>query len=215
MFKKPTSAAAVAVALTLFAGGAQAANIAVNGGFETGDFTGWTVFPNAGTQSVGTTNPSSGTYAARLTQTTPNANIIKQANLAPGQWTSGQSITVNFDIRGTAAAGAVFFAEVFSEIDGGGVSKSEILGGAPLFPNPDANIWTSYSFTTTVGPDTSGGVTVQLASICGAVEGCNADYFIDNVEVLAEIAAVPVPAAVWLFGSALGLLGWARRRQAV
>lgn len=27
-------------------------------------------------------------------------------------------------------------------------------------------------------------------------------------------SAVPVPAAVWLFGSALGLLGWARRRSA-
>jgi hypothetical protein len=25
---------------------------------------------------------------------------------------------------------------------------------------------------------------------------------------------IPVPAAVWLFGSALGLLGWVRRRQA-
>jgi hypothetical protein len=28
-------------------------------------------------------------------------------------------------------------------------------------------------------------------------------------------AVVPVPAAVWLFGSALGLLGWMRRRKAV
>jgi len=27
------------------------------------------------------------------------------------------------------------------------------------------------------------------------------------------LVAVPVPAAVWLFGSALGLLGWVRRRS--
>lgn len=29
-----------------------------------------------------------------------------------------------------------------------------------------------------------------------------------------QASAIPVPAAVWLFGSALGLLGWMRRRQA-
>jgi len=29
------------------------------------------------------------------------------------------------------------------------------------------------------------------------------------------ISVVPVPAAVWLFGSALGMLGWMRRRAAV
>ncbi len=35
------------------------------------------------------------------------------------------------------------------------------------------------------------------------------------VETLAiEVSVVPVPAAVWLFGSALGLLGWMRRRAA-
>ena len=30
----------------------------------------------------------------------------------------------------------------------------------------------------------------------------------------ANLTAIPIPAAVWLFGSALGLLGWARRKQA-
>lgn len=29
-----------------------------------------------------------------------------------------------------------------------------------------------------------------------------------------DVAVVPVPAAVWLFGSALGLLGWLRRKNA-
>jgi len=37
----------------------------------------------------------------------------------------------------------------------------------------------------------------------------NSNYFIDI-----DLAQIPVPAAVWLFGSALGLLGWMRRRAA-
>ena len=28
------------------------------------------------------------------------------------------------------------------------------------------------------------------------------------------VSVVPVPGAVWLFGSAIGLLGWARRKSA-
>jgi hypothetical protein len=29
-----------------------------------------------------------------------------------------------------------------------------------------------------------------------------------------SVNVIPVPAAVWLFGSALGMLGWMRRRTA-
>ena len=38
----------------------------------------------------------------------------------------------------------------------------------------------------------------------------------DRPEVLINVneAVVPVPAAAWLFGSALGLLGWIRRKAA-
>jgi hypothetical protein len=37
------------------------------------------------------------------------------------------------------------------------------------------------------------------------------EVYVDNV--LLTNSVVPIPAAVWLFGSALGLLGWFRRRQ--
>ena len=37
----------------------------------------------------------------------------------------------------------------------------------------------------------------------------------DNIAITAsDVSAVPIPPAVWLFGSALGLLGWMKRGQA-
>ncbi|MEJ2534772.1 MAG: hypothetical protein P8008_04735, partial [Gammaproteobacteria bacterium] len=74
------------------------------------------------------------------------------------------------------------FAELFSELSGGGTSKAEILGGgAPLAPTTD---WATYSFDTTLGPDVSGGVTLQLKVGCGGVEGCGADVYFDNVSIV-------------------------------
>jgi len=41
------------------------------------------------------------------------------------------------------------------------------------------------------------------------------DGFFPIESVAIEVNVVPVPAAVWLFGSALGILGWMRRRRTV
>jgi hypothetical protein len=217
MFNRILAPSVLASAMLLMTGAANAAPIelAVNGGLETGDFTGWTQFPGslgAAGQQISTVNPSTGTFSANLTEPAPAANIIKQANLAPGAWTEGQEINISFDYRGSAAAGGVLFAELFSEIAGGGTSSSVILGDAPLFPNGDPDIWTSVAFMGFAGPDTSGGITLQFNAACGADANCVSDYFIDNVSIMADVAVIPVPAAVWLFGSALGLLGWIRRR---
>jgi hypothetical protein len=219
MLNKKYTKLAAAMGITLFAGAAQAAymDIAVNGGFETGDFTGWAQFPGslgAAGQTIVAPGNASG-FAANLNEPNPAANIIKQANLLPGAWTLGQQVDVQFDIRGSAAAGGVFFAEAFSEVSGGGVSKSEILGGGPLFPNGDSSVWTTYNFSFTVGPDSSGGITLQFNAACGADANCVSNYFVDNVSIKADVSAVPVPAAVWLFGSGLlGLIGVARRKVA-
>ena len=100
-------------------------------------------------------------------------------------------------MRGSlSGAGGVVFAELFSETSGGGASKAEILSGGPLAPD---TAWTNYSFTTTLGPDVSGGVSFQLKASCGPVEGCGVDVFFDNVSIVtaggAAAAAVVVLAA--------------------
>lgn len=186
---------ALAFALTVFAGTSQAAvtNIAVNGDFETGDFTGWTQFPGSlgeAGQTIVAGNPG---WAARLNEPNAAGSVIKQANLLPGEWTEGQQVDIEFEIRGSAAAGGVFFAEFFSELAGGGTSKTEILSGGPLFPNADPNVWTKFNFSATVGPDSSGGITLQLKSSCGADAGCVADYTIDNVIINADVGEEPPP----------------------
>lgn len=204
-----TIAGAAIMSLT---GATQAAQLAVNGGFETGDFTGWTQFPQSGTQTITNVNPSEGTWAVNLNADSPQGapidNVIKNANIGIGQVAPGQEITISFDARGTTDIGGVAFAEFFSEIDGGGVSGAVLLGGAPLALNADPNSWTTFLFTVIAGPDVSGGVTLQLKAGCGAVVGCMADVYFDNISV----TAIPVPAALWLFGSALGLFGWLQRR---
>jgi hypothetical protein len=183
MFRKTLMVAAMA-AVALGAGMAQAQplELAVNGGFETGDLTGWSLFPTGPDQFTIETPGSGSDYAARIYNTVPTgAALMKNANIGIGLVQPEMEVTISFDARGSFAAGGVAFAEFFSEIDGGGVSLSVLLGGAPLALDPVT--WTTFNFTTTTGVDVSGGVTLQLTATTGADPQSSADVYYDNISV--------------------------------
>lgn len=130
---------------------------------------------------------------------------MKQANLAAGALTPGQTVTISFDARGTYGIGGVAFAELFSEVSAGGVSKFELLGGAPLGINGDPDVWTSFNYVTTLGPDVSGGVTLQLGATNGAVANETTTLWYDNVSVSVDSLIVPEPTSFALLSLVAGL----------
>ena len=205
----------IGLALATTAHAATTIELAVNGDFETGDYTGWAQFPTgAGQQTVTNVNPSSGVFAGAINNDVAFSNsLIKQANIGIGQVTPGQMVSISFDARGSyAAPGGVAFAEFFSELDGGGTSSAEILGGAPLAINGDPDVWTSFNFTATTGPDVTGGITLQLGATNGP--GTPTQMFYDNVSITIESTAIPEPAsAAFLCLGGIGMMLRRRRRR--
>jgi len=196
---------------------ASAIELTVNGDFETGDFTGWTQFPTgpnaASQQTVDNVNPSAGVFSGKIFNDAPPSNsLFKQANLAPGQLTAGQTVNISFDARGSLGVSGVSFAEFFTELSGGGTSSNEILGGGPLALDPDPDTWKTFNFSTTVGPDSSGGVTLQLGTTLGAVGGATSSMWYDNVSVSVDSLIVPEPSSFALLSFAVLALAGRRRK---
>jgi hypothetical protein len=222
-----------AVVLTAAASFANASDVFINGGFETGDFTGWTtnieggssgsLFVASGSTTPNsshlTAGPASGSFYAVTDQSGGGAYALTQSfTVAPGE-----TVEVSFDLFANDYAGTTTFGPLdytagpveFATVDlltGSAnpfsMSPSDVLenfySGSDAGANP--NPWTSYSFdiTSLVG----GGGTFQIRF----GEADNENYFnlgIDNVSV-DEVA--PEPATFFLLGPALGgLIAWRRK----
>ena len=165
----------------------QAANLVQNGGFEIGDFTGWTQSGNTGYTSVQSSFPLSGTFSAFFGPIGSDG-FISQA-LAT---TTGQSYTVSFWL-------ANFIPGTIEEPNGFHL----YWGGSEIFSllnAPNLGGYTQYSF---VAQATSSSTTLSMGF------RNDLDYFIlDDVDV----SPVPIPGALVLFGSGLvGLAGISRK----
>ena len=108
-------AALLAVAALSFARGAQA-DLVVNGGFESGDFSGWSAFGDTSSTAVNTSAPHEGLFIAHFGNDTPGGITQTIAT------TPGASYDVSFYIRQTLGASNHF---VFNW-DGGAAEQSYI-----------------------------------------------------------------------------------------
>ena len=173
---------------------ASAADLVTNGGFETGNFSGWTNGGNTGFTGVESqgfsAGAASGTYFAFF------GPVGSQGTLSQSLATvAGQTYTLSFDLADSRVAANETFAVSYN-----GVTLDSFAGGNPSAPGYD-----HYQFTFT-GVD-AGTLQFDFRN--------DPDYYLlDNVSV--TTSAVPEPASNLLMLAGLGALGLAaaRRRSA-
>jgi hypothetical protein len=192
--------AAAGVAL-LTAAGTQvnAANLVSNGGFETGDLTGWTTFPTVGTYTFTNTGYNGVRTAGSAQGVSAYAGeyLLAFGNY-PSEGVAGVSQTLS-TIVGQNYNLSLYWGD--NKSNGAGDQLFEVLwnGSAVDTINGEtATTWTNLSFLVKgTGSDT---LTLEGYSNAGYND-------VDNVSV----TVTPLPGALSMFGAglvSLGALGW-------
>ena len=146
-------------------GGSPGDELVANGDFETNGLENWLTFANGGT--VATDNvevsPNLGsTVSVKLVSGPGNNPVLKQERFAASSLTANASVTVEFDIFGTLGTGSVLSIQLITE--GSTVAVEDLV---PQNSDWESG-WANYSFTTNVGSDISGGISLQFVAIGGA-----------------------------------------------
>jgi hypothetical protein len=188
----------------IMCGPAAATNLVLNPGFETGDFTDWTVTGDG--VAIDNAFPNTGCCDAVFTATTtdPDAGVLSQTLSTE----AGKSYTLSFAVLDEAGFSGDTFTVQFSGFG------TTITGDEAA---PPGNLPSLYTAETFIVPalDISGGATVL------SFKGLNdpslgIDWNLDDVSVTAS--AVPEPPAWILLALAFGglaILGRVKRSKSV
>ena len=201
MFKKMIVVAAMALLAISAQVGTASAALFANGGFETGDFTGWTltnvdlnndfvmVVPNSGNPSY---PPNPGSYEAMLGKSGAVGTMSQTFDT-----TVGQQYSVKYWLANDMPPSLINHeANVFQAVWNNSIIQATALSNVNAFG------YREYLFSAVATADTS--------TIAFNFQNDPSVFHLDNVDV----TPTPIPAAFWLLGSGLAGLAGLRRKKA-
>ena len=162
-------------------------NLVINGGFETGTFSGWntTSAVSASDFGVSITDPHSGSYSAYFDASLDDYDSISQSIPT----TVGETYTFTFWLDNDVGNEPNSFIALWA--------GTQVLNLSSVNPFP----YTEYSYTETATTSTT---TIEFSGYEGTLLGSGGTFFLDDVSVT---SGVPEPATLIIW-SLLGACGW-------
>jgi hypothetical protein len=214
MMLRISLACVLGLALASAFGQVARAQFVTNGGFETGDFTDWTV-GGGGDAGIVTAPTHSGTYAAFGSNSFPCDSTTSPACDPP---MPAEPTTLSQTITGLVLGDQYTF-DIFVQPDeftatDGTATFDATLGGEDLIGGPISALfmappgaWSEFPDTFIADANTAGSSTLVLTA-----NSNSGDFFIDDVSI--DAVGVPEPMSALVLATAVGAFTLVRRRRA-